>query len=428
MLSAGIDSALEAHQVEIQNNAGELLWKKKIENNKKGLAELRAGLEKIKKNTGDTNVVGIFAEAIGCYFVPFQHHLTRDGYRVVIVNPLEVRSARIMRNLDKNKDDPTDASVLASLPWMNVKYRENNSHQRHEISELTRLYQKMQEHETRLKNYLNSDLVQIFPEFLQFVKDIDTKTNFALLERYPTPSKILEVSEESLVGFVEKESRGKLGSDFVKKVRELAENTIGIPDTDGIHEYRIRFFIKRIKETKEALNEIETEIKRRTENTEEIKMIDAIPGIHRIKAASIYGEIGPIGQFVSARKLQGYGSALPKMIKSGKKEWAGSPTKKANHYLRYSVSVCARSVSMHSEEFRAIYIREKMKGKSDTQAYIVVGNRLLYHVFTILKNKKPYRKRMPQRQHTHPTISSQRSKNSCGNIKLPPRPPTVTFL
>lgn len=35
------------------------------------------------------------------------------------------------------------------------------------------------------------------------------------------------------------------------------------------------------------------------------------------------------------------------------------------------------------------------KGKRPTQAYITVGRRLLYHVFTIMKNHKPYRERLP---------------------------------
>ena len=46
-------------------------------------------------------------------------------------------------------------------------------------------------------------------------------------------------------------------------------------------------------------------------------------------------------------------------------------------------------------EFLAIFNREIRKGKKPTQAYIVVGKRLLYHVHSIMKNHKPYRERMP---------------------------------
>ena len=365
-----------------------------MENNKDGLDKLVAKLEEVKKNTGDT-VIGIYAEAMGSYFAPFQYQLTQRGYRVVLINPRKVKKAREMKNLGKNKSDPIDASTLASLPWMQAEFRDMNSHQRYPISELTRLHQKMKRMETQVKNSLHSDLARVFPEFVHNVKYRDSKTVLKLLENYPIPAKILEVSEKNLIKQVKKTSCGILGAEFVKKVQTLAKNTIGVPDEEGVIGYRIKFFIKRIWEIKKSINKLEKDVKQRTKGNDEIQMIDDMRGIERLKASSMYGEVGPIEQFKTARKLQGYGGNTPIRIQSGTKDWNGRPSKIVNHYLRYIVSVCARSLAGHSEEFREIYYREKMKGKKDTQAYIIIGNRLLYHIFTILKNKKPYRKRLP---------------------------------
>ena len=52
-------------------------------------------------------------------------------------------------------------------------------------------------------------------------------------------------------------------------------------------------------------------------------------------------------------------------------------------------------VNKKNEEFLKIFDREIAKGKKKTQAYVVVSRRLLYHVYSMLKNKKPYRKRSP---------------------------------
>ena len=49
-------------------------------------------------------------------------------------------------------------------------------------------------------------------------------------------------------------------------------------------------------------------------------------------------------------------------------------------------------------EFYEIFNREIRKGKKVPQAYIVVGRRLLYHVFSIMKNHKPYRERLPRKE------------------------------
>lgn len=406
MLSVGIDAALKAHQGEIQSDDGKVHWKGKFENNKEGLDKLIANIEKVEKNTKDA-VIGIYVEAMGSYFEPFQYQLTERGYRVVLVNPMKVKRAREMKNLNTEKSDPIDASVLAGLPWIDARFRETNSHQRYPISELTRLHQKMKKMETQLKNSLHSDLVRVFPEFVNLVKERNSKTVLKLLEKYPKPSKIIAASEKDLVRLVKNTSRGNYGLDFVKKVRELAENTIGVPDKEDAVEYRVKFFIKRIWEIKASIKKLEKEINRRTKGNEEIQMIADMRGIERLKAVSMYGEVGPIEQFASARKLQGYGGNKPIRRQSGAKEWIGRPSKIVNHYLRYTVSVCARSLAHHSEEFREIYFREKMKGKTDTQAYIIIGNRLLYHIFTIMKNRKPYRKRLPMcaLQNPRPSIS-----------------------
>ena len=42
-----------------------------------------------------------------------------------------------------------------------------------------------------------------------------------------------------------------------------------------------------------------------------------------------------------------------------------------------------------------IFNREIAKGKKKTQAYVVVSRRLLYHIYSMLKNGKPHRKRSP---------------------------------
>ena len=42
-----------------------------------------------------------------------------------------------------------------------------------------------------------------------------------------------------------------------------------------------------------------------------------------------------------------------------------------------------------------IFNREIANGKKKTQAYVVVSRRLLYHIYSMLKNGKPYRKRSP---------------------------------
>ena len=82
---------------------------------------------------------------------------------------------------------------------------------------------------------------------------------------------------------------------------------------------------------------------------------------------------------------------------SGGKDRATGLSKARNPHLSNAVYESAVSlVNNKNKEFLEIFNREIGKGKKPTQAYITVGRRLLYHVFTIMKNHKPYRQRLPR--------------------------------
>ena len=56
----------------------------------------------------------------------------------------------------------------------------------------------------------------------------------------------------------------------------------------------------------------------------------------------------------------------------------------------------AASLVVHrNKEFYNLFTRELGKKKSKTEAYVVVAKRLLFHVHSIMKNRKPYKERKP---------------------------------
>ena len=67
-----------------------------------------------------------------------------------------------------------------------------------------------------------------------------------------------------------------------------------------------------------------------------------------------------------------------------------------NPHLSNAIHESAVSLVYHkNKEFSEIFQRAVNRGKEQTQAFVIVGRRLIYHVFTIMKNKKPYRRRLP---------------------------------
>jgi len=143
------------------------------------------------------------------------------------------------------------------------------------------------------------------------------------------------------------------------------------------------------------VHEIEEKIIQGTGKNGDAKNIRDMKGIGAVSAASIISEIGEISQFDSAMKLQSYGGKVPIMTGSGGKIHATGLSKIRNPYLSNTVHECAVSLVTHrNEEFLYIFNREIAKGKKPTHPYSGVGRRLLYHIYSIMKNHKPYRKRL----------------------------------
>ena len=84
------------------------------------------------------------------------------------------------------------------------------------------------------------------------------------------------------------------------------------------------------------------------------------------------------------------------MVGSGGKDHAKGLSRVRNPHLANAIHESAVSlVFRRNKEFFDIFQKEVNRGKEPTQAYVIVGRRLLYHVFTIMKNKKPYRRIIP---------------------------------
>ena len=67
-------------------------------------------------------------------------------------------------------------------------------------------------------------------------------------------------------------------------------------------------------------------------------------------------------------------------------------------YICFANAIHESAVSLvfrRNKEFFDIFQKEVNRGKEPTQAYVIVGRRLLYHIFTIMKDKKPYRQKIP---------------------------------
>ena len=391
MLSVGIDTHLEMHEVAIVNENAEIVWSGRVGNNRIGFQDLLAKLKTIEKSRND-KIMGMYANPTGNYHMPVSCFLRKSGYDVHEVNPILTSSIRKAMNMGKNKSDRVDSYSLALTPLYNKNHK---NHERLSTSVLTRYRQKLTNEETRLINLLRCDLAAAFPEIMTIL-DMRKVSALKLIQEFPSP-RLYEGNRERIVEILRLNGRGHVDLGKVDLIMKAASETVGIEDKDGFYSFRISETSRIIQVLIDSIEEVNRMVGEGVAGNTDIANIDAIRGIDIGIAASIVSEIGDIRQFDSAEKLQSYGGMTPSQSSSAGHMNGSWSSKISNPYLSATASIAARSlVWSRSPEFHAIYEREIRKGKAKKMAYMVVGKRFLYHIYSIMKNGKPYRQRMPQ--------------------------------
>ena len=390
MFYAGIDTHLLMHEVAVIDEKGESIWSGRIGNDRAGFLGLLNKLKNTEESRGDW-IAGIYMNPTGSYHMPISHFLREKGYPVYEINPIITSSIRSATNMGRNKSDRVDAFSLAVT---GLYHKGSRNHERADASVLTRYRQKLVEEMTRLLNFLEGDLAATFPEMLK-VMDMRKRGSLRLVQEFPSPSQYRN-NRERIAEILRVAGRGHFDKKKVDRLIELASETIGIGDPKGFYSMRISETSIIIQRLMDSIEKIDDAIEDEMGDNDDVKNLDSIRGINITTASSIVSEIGDIKQFDSEEKLQSYGGKAPSQSSSAGHIQGTWMSKVSNPYLSATVSIAARSLVWNrSPEFFAIYEREIRKGKAKKMAYMVVGKRLLHHVFSIMKNRKPYRQRIP---------------------------------
>lgn len=126
-------------------------------------------------------------------------------------------------------------------------------------------------------------------------------------------------------------------------------------------------------------------------NHPQAALLVSIPGISYCSALTIIAEIGDIGRFPSAKKLQGYAGLVPSTYSSGDKQIHGRITKQGSRWLRWTMIEAA----YHQERCKKIpgfgsYYNSMKKRKGTKTAAVATARKLLAVVWRLLKDNRPY--------------------------------------
>jgi len=385
MLYLGIDIGKHSHSLCLLNDNGkESIWQ--MDNTKQGFEKLRNKLiSEDLLSAKDKLLIGM--ESTGHYFLnlySFFLELGFKGNQIALLNPLQVKSFR-NTNIRGSKSDNVDAKRIAVL----LKFGEFdccnvNIDKMMNLRELTRLKANLVANSATLKRKMIAVTDRIFPEFTQIFANKFGKTALALLEDYPTPEAMAELSLDDLTDIVKSLSKRGISSDKIKQLHTACRNSIGIAFGKESFKIELHLLIENLKLLQNQIDYLKKKIEAIV--SELNSPIFSIPGVGVSTGATILSEIGDISHFKSAVKLIAFAGLDPKLRESGSYQGRTPISKRGSKYLRNALWYSAMVACRAEPTFKKFYTDRREKGKSHRYTVTAAANRLTKVVYHILKN------------------------------------------
>jgi transposase len=145
----------------------------------------------------------------------------------------------------------------------------------------------------------------------------------------------------------------------------------------------------------EQIREFEKRLEELVEVTPEMQLLETLPGVGVILAATMALEIGEIGRFLSAERLASYSGTTPRVHASGDRVRYGRTRPDVNRYLKWAFAEAANSTAVNYRRFperhvSQLYARLRAR-KGHAKAVGAVARHLAEAVFHVLSRQQGYR-------------------------------------
>ena len=356
----------------------------------------------------------VVMESTGHYHKILFHSLIEFGFEVSIINPIQTDCIKNI-GIRKVKNDKVDARKIAML----YRFQELNSTKAPNqdveyLKSLCRQYYKLNDELTKYKNRLTGIVDQLMLNFKDVFSDICSKAAIAVLEVYPTPAQIIRANRGRLTDIIKNSSRK--GTDWAAKKCELlvlkAKEFKPLSLDNPANVAMLGVYISMVKSLEENLDRVLKAIQELIKNdlakdmpvmSQALDLLQSIPGIGLLTAATIISEIGDFTAFTKPKKLAAYFGIDPSVRQSG--EFTGTRnrmSKRGSKFLRrvlYTAALANIRTKRNGEATNPIlmdYYKKKSQSKAKKVALGAVMHKLVYIIFAVLRDKKPFELRSPE--------------------------------
>lgn len=390
----GDDWAEGHHDVELVDEAGHRLARRRLVEGVSGLAELHAlvaeHLDDGPEQGPEQLVVGIETD-----HGPWVQALLAAGYRVFAVNPLQAARYRQRHSVSGAKSDPADAHILAELVRLDRDHHSQlavDSRLAEQVKVLTRAHQSLIWSRQRQVNVLRSTLGEFYPAALAAFSDLAGRDALAVLPLAPTP----DAAKRLTVGRVQTALRraGRQRSIASRAAEILTalqsdqlQARLGVAGAYGaIVQALLRVIGELVDQSLVLQEQVEADFGRHPDADIYLSQ----PGLGPVLAARVLAEFGDApDRYDGAKARKNYAGTSPITRASGKSRSVLARHVR-NRRLADALYLQAFAALKASPGARSYYDARRARGASHHQALRAVGNRLVGILHGCLRHHRRY--------------------------------------
>jgi transposase len=310
-------------------------------------------------------------ESTGVYWYPI-YNLLEDGRSIILVNPQH------MRAVPGRKTDIKDSEWLADLLRHGLLKASFIPPQPvRELRELTRYRKRLVEEHTQAVNRLQKVLESANIKVGTIASDLLGVSGRAMLEAL--------IADEQTPEQMANLARGRMRSR-IPALRLALEGRV-----TAHHRFLLRQMLTHLDFLDQAIGHVQAQLDQHLAPYQEaMTLVQTIPGISALSAATILAEIGvDMTRFPSAKHLASWAGLCPGNKQSGGKRLQAG-TNPGNRWLRGALGEVAWVISRSKENYLVAQYQRITRRRGKFKAIVALAHTVLVIIYHLLSEKQPY--------------------------------------
>lgn len=393
MLFLGDDWAEAHHDIELLDERGRVLARRRLPEGVAGLGQLHAV---IADHLGDDDEPASVLVGIETARGPWVQALIATGYTVYAINPLQAARYRERHGTSGAKSDPGDAHVLAEIVRTDRAHHRpvsGDSEQAEVIKTVARTHQTMIWTRQRQTNQLRSMLREFYPAALAaFGEDLAGRDALAVLAIAPTPAQGRALSRSRIATALRRAGRQRnIDATAARIVQALRAEQLGLsPALTTAYGASIRSLVAVTTTMAEQVGVLEAEVSRCFGQHPDADIITSQPGLGVVLGARVLAEFGDAkNRYADAKARRNYAGTSPITRASGTKRVVLARYAR-NRRLADALHQQAFAALTASPGARAFYDAHRARGTTHHQALRALSNRLVGILDGCLRHRTEY--------------------------------------